>query len=119
MIVDAGHNFHLGAVGQIEAAHDVHLPELHGLGPLPPLVVRSGSLAGGGLEEVVTDQGPIDRRPARQRCDSFPSQVGADGPRSPPRMGAPHLDDPGFDHRSHLVRAGLGLRALVDQPGDP
>jgi hypothetical protein len=34
-------------------------------------------------------------------------------------MGTAHLDDPGFDHRGHLVRTGIGLGALVHQPGDP
>jgi hypothetical protein len=61
VVVDAGDHLHLGAVGQIEPAHDVHLPELHGLRPLPPLVVRLGSLARSGLEQSVTDQGPVDR----------------------------------------------------------
>ena len=44
---------------------------------------------------------------------------GADGSWSPGRMGMPHLDDPGFDDRGHLVGAGLGLGGLVHQTGDP
>jgi len=37
VVVDTSDHLHLGAVGEIEPAHDVHLPEFHGLGPLPRL----------------------------------------------------------------------------------
>ena len=115
VIVDAGHDLALGAIGQEVATHDVHLPELHGPGALPALVVRALSPALRGLDEPVPDQGPIDRRARRQRLGPCVTQPPEDRPRSPAGVRSAHLHDLGLDRRRHLVRAALGLRALVGE----
>lgn len=51
VVVHAGDDLGLGSVGQTDAADHVHLPELHGLGPLPALVVGAFALEGLGVIE--------------------------------------------------------------------
>ena len=60
-------------VGEPHPADDVHLPQLHRPGPLPPLVIRPLAPPRLGLDQPVTHQTPIDRRPPRQRHDTLPA----------------------------------------------
>ncbi len=84
---------------------------------LPALVVRARALARRWLEQVVAHQGAIDRRASRRRGEPLLGKLRADRSGSPSRMGPTQLDHPGLDHRGHLVRTALGLRALVGQCG--
>jgi hypothetical protein len=52
VIVDTGDHLHLGAVEEIEAPDDVHLPQLHRSRALPALVVRARPLACFGVDEA-------------------------------------------------------------------
>src|SRR5438874_13324542 len=50
VVVESRDDRRLAAALELHAAHDVHLPELHGPGALPALVVASLSAALRGLE---------------------------------------------------------------------
>jgi hypothetical protein len=43
VVVDAGDDLDLGAVGEVEPPDDVHLPQLHRTRALPALVVGPGA----------------------------------------------------------------------------
>ena len=105
VVVDAGDHLHLGAVGQIEATHDVHLPELHGLGPFPPLVVRTGPLAWGGHRSVGGGPGPDRSTTDRARVRPLPEPGGCGW------TSAPIADDCAASRRS-------GLRPSVSSGAD-
>jgi hypothetical protein len=113
VVVDAGDDFHLGAISQEEATDDVHLPQLHRARALPALVVRAWSAPRSRLDEVVSNEGPIDRG-ATRRGNAFDLEVRPDRPRSPARMRSAHLDHSGLDHRRHLMWDVIGLGGFVD-----
>ncbi len=119
VVVDAGHRRELGAVGQVDAPHHVHLPQLHGPGALPALVVPSAAPALGRLDQTMAHQRPIDRRPPGNRIHAFVVEAVADGARAPGGVLATKLEDAGLDRRRHLVGTALGLGAAIGQPGHP
>ena len=65
---------------QEEPAHQIHLPQLRSPRPLPALVIVPSATASGHLDQPVTHQAAIDRRPARQRLDRRRRQSGQDQP---------------------------------------
>ena len=104
VVVDAGHDRGLGAVVKMHTEGDVHLPQLHRPGPLPPLVVRAAPTPALGIDELMTDQRAVDRRPGGQRL--IPSRASrltiVRGPQ--PGCCPTQLHDAGLDLRRHLVR---------------
>jgi hypothetical protein len=72
--------------GKQDSRSDVHLPQLHGSGPLPTFVVTGAATPLGRLDQVVPHQRPIDRAAPGQRFDAFSGQAVQDGPRSPARV---------------------------------
>ena len=80
------------AVGEQDARGDVHLPQLHGAGPLPAFVVTGGAVASwparssGGAP--VPDRSSCDRAAARRLL----RPGGSRWSEVPARMEAPHLE---------------------------
>ena len=62
VVVAAGHDLELAAVGEQHAAHDVHLPELHGTLALPAAELLATLAAAAELDEAVTHEAAVDRR---------------------------------------------------------
>jgi hypothetical protein len=88
MIVDAGYQLAGPAVGQRNPADNVHLPQVHRLGPLPPLELPL-VLLGLRIDQSIADQDAVHRRPRRRRIGPASTQFMADPPRTPPRMLTP------------------------------
>ena len=108
MVVDPGHQLGLAAVGQLQAAHDVHLPQLHRPFPLPAPPGRLGTPAALGFDQAVAHQHPVDRGPRRQRLHTLAGQLVAQPPRPPPRVRPPQLIDHGLDRFGELMGAAPG-----------
>ena len=119
VVIDARHDLRLGAVGQANAADDVHLPQLHRPAAFPALVVAAFAFARLGRDQPMANEAAIDRCASRQRHDPLPTETVLDRPRSPTRMLPAHLHDARLDLRAHLMRAGVRLRAPIDEPGQP
>jgi hypothetical protein len=85
------------SAGEDHAAHDVHLPQLHGPGTLPALVVAAALAPGLGSMRPCADQAAIDRRAARHGVDAVAPQLMADGAGAPAGMGPAQLEDGGLD----------------------
>jgi hypothetical protein len=71
VVVDAGHGLELAAIGQPDAAHNVHLPQLHRSAAFPTPVVGLAAAAGLGPDEAVADQGAVDAGEPWRRVDPF------------------------------------------------
>jgi hypothetical protein len=67
------------------------------------------------INQAVTDETAIDGGAPGKGIDPFAGQVVTDGPRTPERMGAPEIQDPGFDRRRHLMRTGVRPGRVVDE----
>ncbi len=119
VVIDPRHHRHLGAIGEVEPADHIHLPQLHRPGSLPPLVVLATPPALGRLDQAVAHQRPIHRRQRRQRIDPLLGQMEQDRALTPRRVRPAQLDNPRLDHRSHLMRARLRLGAPIGQPSQP
>ena len=72
----------LTAVGEMHAAHDVHLPELHRACALPALVVLGLPPARLGVDEAVPDEAAVDRRVSRSGAHPLAGQAVGDGARA-------------------------------------
>ena len=68
------------------------------------------------VNQTVTNQAPVNRRPRRNRHQPFPLQVIPNRPRTPTPMSPTHLHDPSLHHRRRLMRTSVRLRAPVHQP---
>ncbi len=119
MIIDAGHHLDLQAVREMDAAHDIHLPQLHRPAPLPPPVILPPPAPLPGLHQPMAHQRPVHRRAARQRHHARPLQLPDDPRRPPPRMITPHAHDPRLNDGAHLMRARHRPRRPVRQPRQP
>lgn len=117
VIIKAGHRRQLGAVGQVDPPDDVHLPQLHRPRPLPPRVIRPPTLPLRRVDQAVTNQRPIRRRPTRHRIHTIPTQLVHDRPRPPTTMGPAQLHDPRLHRRRRLMRTPPRPRGPVRQPG--
>jgi len=111
-----GHDAGLPAVHQLHTANDVHLPHLHRTRPFPPLVVRLLAVPRLRLDQTVTDQTPIHRRPTRPRINPFRFEPEQDRSRTPTRVQAAELHNPRFDLRRHLMRTRTRRRHMIHQP---
>jgi hypothetical protein len=120
VVVDPGDDLALGTVGEQDAAHHVHLPQLHGTGVLPALVVVQPAPPGLGVDQPVADQAAVDRGPGG-RLGEFSAQLGQDGSGAPARMGSAHGHDPGLDLGGDLVgtpiRPGAAVRERPEALG--
>ena len=117
VVIKAGDELQLGAVGQEHRRGDVHLPQLHRLLTLPALVVLTSALALTGRDQAAPDQHPVDRGPGRHRCHMGLAELVLQPPRSPPRMRTPQLADHRLDVRCELTRLGVRPVGMVSQPG--
>ena len=119
MVVDAGDDLQLRAVIQLDAAHHVHLPQLHGSLALEPAELVSTFATSAKLDQVVTAQAPVDARAAGHRIHAELRELVADPPRSPSRVLPTQLADLGLGLGIDLV--GTGGRAMrpVGERGEP
>ena len=108
------------AVGEVDPAHHVHLPQLHRPAPLPPPVVRPAPPPLGlGVDQPMAHQRPIDRRPAP--APDRPPPGPADERircRTPPRM-LPAASPPPAPRPPPASDADTTTAATTDQPGSP
>ena len=117
VVVEAGDEFQLSAVGQEHRRGDIHLPQLHRLLTLPALVVLTSALAFTGRDQAAADQNPVDRRPGRHRTHVRLAELEGQPSRPPARMRTPQLADQRLDVRVQLP--GLEARPvrMVGEPG--
>ncbi len=102
----------------LHAAHDVHLPELHGLQAFPAAVVLALATALLGIDQAMAHQAAIDRGARGLALELLPRQVVGDRARAPARVGEAHLDDARLDRRRRAVRAACWSRRGVGQAAD-
>nr|WP_232376657.1 hypothetical protein [Amycolatopsis aidingensis] len=88
VVIDTGDQLARPAVRQRNTADDVHLPQVHRLGPLPPLE-RPLVLLSLGIDEPIADQNAVHRRPRRSRINAAPAEFMTDPPSTPARMPPP------------------------------
>jgi hypothetical protein len=118
VIVDAGDDLEVAAIVQQDAAHDVHLPQLHGPVPLEATKFITPLLAPAQLDEVVTLEAAIDARATRQRIDTLATEFVQDAARPPAGMLATQLADQGLELRRDLVRAAVGAVRPIGESGE-
>ncbi len=100
---------------QAHPAHDVHLPQLHRPGPLPPAIVLPATPPRLRLTRPWRiRQRSTDVRPGNP-IEPLPLQPIQDRARPPPRMLTAHLHNPRLDLRGHLMRTRQRPRALIRQ----
>lgn len=118
MVVHPGDHLGLRAVGQPHAADDVHLPQLHRPGPLPPHIVLASPATFDRLEQAMADQDPIHRHPRRHRIrTAVPAQLERDPPGPPPRMMPAQLTHQRLHLRRGLMYTPLRPAGPILQPG--
>jgi hypothetical protein len=117
VVVKAGDELQLGAVGQEYRRGDVQLPQLHRRFPLPALVVLTAALSLTGRDQAPADENPVDSRPGRHRCHLAFAELILQSSRSPPRMRTPELADHRLDVRCELTRLEVRPVGMVSQPG--
>jgi hypothetical protein len=117
VVIEAGDQLDLGAVGQEHPAHDVELPQLHRLFAFPPDIGgrRAAALARG--DQAVADQHFVQGGLRRHRGYIPLAELERQPGRSPPGMGAAHLAHRGLDRRGDLVRARSRPVRAVGQGG--
>jgi hypothetical protein len=117
MIVDAGDQLQLCAVGQEHRRGDVQLPQLHRRFSLPPLVVLAAPLALAGRYQAAADQNPVDGGPGRHRRHVGFTELVLQPSWSPSRMGIPQLADHRLDIGVQLARLEPWPVGMISQPG--
>jgi len=118
VVVEAADELELVAALELHAAHDVHLPELHGAHPLPAPVVLAALATALRIDQAMAHEAAVDRGARGQRSDLLTAEVVSDGARAPAGVGAAQFDDARLDLRRHLVRAGGRPRGVVGESGD-
>jgi iron complex transport system substrate-binding protein len=116
-LVDAGDDLELGAVVELDAAHDVHLPHLHGAVPLEAAELVPSLLAPAQLDEVVATQTAVDARATRERLDAGAPELVQDPARPPPGVLAAELADHRLQLGGDLVGAARGTVRSVGEGG--
>jgi hypothetical protein len=116
MIVDAGHDLHLAAVGQERARRHIKLPQLHRDRAFPPLVVLPPALTGPRFDQAVADKHPVDRG-ASYRAVPAAVHLEHQPLRPPLRMSPSQLADRRLHLRHGLPRMLMNLVAAVGQAG--
>lgn len=87
MVIYPGDHFGFAAVGQLDAADDVHLPQFHRPVPLPPDVITPAPASFAAIDQAVAAQDPIRRRDRRHSAGAaIAAQLEHDPHRPPPRM---------------------------------
>ena len=104
MIIDSRQALQMRPIAQREPAHDIHLPQLHRRGPLPPLPGILPTPPRTGLDHPGTTQRPIHPRLTRHRTHAPPGQLMHQTPRTPPPMLPAQLQHQRLDIRRHLRR---------------
>jgi hypothetical protein len=61
MVIDPGHDLDLRAIREVDAAHHIHLPQLHRPAALPPAVILPPAPALPRLDQAMADQRPVNR----------------------------------------------------------
>gem|GEM_PF-4961002 len=120
MIIDAGEHLALPTVGQVDAANEVELPQVHRRFALPPLVLAP-MLLFLTADQPVANQYPVHRGPRRRRRNPCRGQFERDPSGTPAWMCPPHFAREGFDVGPYPGRAGPGsprcLLQCLDTPG--
>src|SRR5512133_816632 len=70
VIVDPGDDLELSPIVQLDAAHHVHLPQLHRPLTLEAAELVSALAAPAELDQTVTAQAPVDARASGERFDA-------------------------------------------------
>jgi hypothetical protein len=117
MVIDPGHDLHLGTVGEERAGGHIELPQFHRDGPFPAAVILASPAPGLRLNQPVTDQRPV------HRGAGYPAMTAAfhlehQPPRTPLRMRPPQLTDRFLDLSRDTPRMIMDLVAPVLQPRD-
>jgi hypothetical protein len=116
MVIDAGQKLELAAIGQPDPAHHIQLPQLHRPVPLPTAVIGLAAPAGDRLDQPLADQGPVDRRPRRQRLQPISAELVAQPPRPPVGMAPAQLTDPHLHRGGDLLGTAARTMGPVGQP---
>ena len=138
MVVDRGDDLGLtqlasGGVDQLDAADDVHLPQLHRSRPFEPHIRVPRSLARARPQQAMPNQNAVDGALRRHhqhfvRPRTRPAQhLQPDPPRPPPRMLSTHLRNRNLHRLSHLSRRHVRATRTICQtsqllsqiPSDP
>ena len=118
VIIDAGQHLALPAVGQVDPADQVQLPQRHRRLPGPPPVLALVPL-GLRRHHRVADQHPVHRRPRRRaRCAPL-RHLERDPPGTPPRMRPPQLAHQRLGLGRQPRRRGPRPPRRLPQPVDP
>jgi hypothetical protein len=78
VVIDAGEDRALGAVGQQHPAHHVELPQFHGPGPLPALERPQPLAPGTGIDQAVAHQCPPDPHVRWHRIHTLATELVGD-----------------------------------------
>jgi len=106
VIIDAGDHLALAAVGQIDPADQVHLPQVHRRLALPALVLTTVALLLG-LDQAVADQRPMHRRARRHPIHPAGRELEHDPACAPAGMGPAQLAHQRLYLGRHPARAGV------------
>lgn len=128
VVVDAGDDLRLTTVGQLDAADDVHLPELHRPAAFPSPLVLPPTPARRRIDQAVPDQHPMHGDPRRDRPGAVTTaKLKEQATGTPSRVVPAQLTDERLHLRSSLARRGTWpagpvrkpFQALVLIPGQP
>ena len=115
VVVDTGHDLEIGAVVEHDAAHDVHLPQLHGPIAFPATELVASFLPPPEFDEVVPLEAAIDARATRQRVDTLFAELVQDPQRSPAGVLAADLADHRLELGRDLVRTALRFVGAIGE----
>jgi hypothetical protein len=108
VIVQAGDDLQLRGVLEQDAAHHVHLPQLHRTLPLEAAELVATLATSSQLDQLVALQATVDGGARRNRVHAGPGELVLDPAGTPARVLASQLADQGLDLGGGLVRAGGG-----------
>jgi hypothetical protein len=117
VIVDAGHDLELVPVVEFDAAHHVHLPQLHRTVAFPAAELVAALAAAPELDQAVAAQAPVDARATGDWFHALPGELVLDPSGSPARVLAAELADKRLDLGGDLVRASARAMRPVSQRG--
>ena len=115
VVIDPGDDLQLGIVVEHDAAHHVHLPQLHGPRTLPAAELVTATASAPELDQAVAAQAPVDRRTRRGGVDPEAAELVLDPAGSPAGVFPSELADQGLGLAGGLVRAGGGSVGTVGE----
>ena len=118
MVIDPGHDLHLGSVGEKSAGGHVQLPQLHRHRPFPPHVVLPPAAPRPRLDQLVADQHPVHRGPGHHAVAAA-AHLEHQPFRTPLAMRPAQLAHRRLQLRRDLPRMGMDLMAAVFQARRP